>query len=193
MGERANAELPNPEQIDRAVRACTAACTSTARALREAGVPPEALAELVPEGRRLRILRRPATMRPLCEVWRLGSLLLGTDPEHPTLYAAGRATRAAERGRPNYQDLAREGRRDLAAAALNGGYAVGTPVNFDATPLPLEAQALLALGPDSPIGVSSTEIRVRWRPSADLTGAPTLERYLEERAGLLIDPPFSPS
>ncbi len=209
VGERSNAEW-----VERAARSCAA----SASALHNAGVQPEALAEFVPEGRRLRVLRRPATMRPLGRVWRLGALLLGTyetnahetsaheiDAEeinaasaHPMLFAAGRATRAAERGRPNFQDVSREGRRELAAAALRGGYPVGTPVNFDATPLPLEAEALLALGSDSPIGVHGdetsvhdTEIRVRWRPGSSWDDAPTLERYLEERVGLLVDPPFT--
>lgn len=153
------------------------------RRLREAGAAPEALAELVPEGRRLIVLRRPAHMRPLGEVWRLGVLLLGTDGR---LYASGRATRAAERGRVGYQSTSREERRELAAAALRGGYPEGAPVNFDAVPLPLGG----ALGPGAPIGFSGGEIRVRWRAGASLDGAQTLAQYLEERVGLLVDPPL---
>lgn len=172
---------------DRAARACAA----TVRALREAGVAPEALAEYVPEGRRLLVLRKGATMRPVGEVWRLGSLLLDTEGR---LYALGRATRAAERGRTGYQSVSREERRDLAAAALRGGYPEGTPVNFDAVPLPIGDDAagagLDALPADSPIGVQDGAVRVRWRAGAPLDGAPPLERYLEERAELLIRPPL---
>lgn len=156
-------------------------------ALREAGIAPEALAELVPEGRRLLLLRRAAAMRPLGEVWRLGSLLLGTDGR---LYAAGRATRSAERGRVGYQSLSREERRELAAAALRGGYPAGAAVNFDAVPLPLDAAGVSALGPDAPFGLAGGELRVRWRAGAPLDGAPTLEQYLAERVGLLVDPPL---
>ena len=73
----------------------------------------EGLAEYVPAGHRLLVLPRAATMRPLGESWRLGSLLLDGEG---SLYAAGRATRAAERGRPGYQSTSREQRREIAAA-----------------------------------------------------------------------------
>lgn len=168
---------------DRAARACAA----TVSALRFAGIVPEALAEFVPEGRRLFVLPRAATMRPIGEVWRLGTLLLGTEGG---LWAAGKATRAAERGRVGYQSVSREDRRDLAAAALQGGYPIGTPVNFDARPLPLDIVALRSLCADSPIGLAGDEVRVRWRAGASLDEAPTLESYLRERASLLIDPPL---
>lgn len=197
---------------DRAVRICR----DTAHALSAAGVTPEALAEYVPDARRLLVFRRPATMQPVGEVWRLGVLLLDTDGG---LYALGRATRAAERGRVGYQSLSREERRDLAAAALRGGYAAGTPVNFDATPLPLTVAALHALREDTsgsasgsasapstpsappvampagelPIGVYDGEVRVRWRAGAPLEGAATLAQYVRERADLLIHPPLGAS
>lgn len=173
---------------------------------------PEGLAEFVPAGTRFKVLPRPATMRPIGEVWRLGLLLLGTEfgvgpeaaagkaPQHgnaagaeqlPTtrLWGVGRATRAAERGRPGYQSASREERREIAAAALRGGYAIGTPVNFEARPLPLDAEGLLALGPTDttcPIGFSGDEVRVRWRPGAPLEGAQTLADYLTERVDLII-------
>lgn len=169
---------------DRANRACAA----TVEALQRAGVAPEALAEFVPEGRRFLVLPKVATMKPLGEAWRLGSLLLDTSG---VLWAAGRATRAVERGRPGYQSESREERRDVAAAALRGGYPVGTPVNFDAQPLPLDEDTLRALPSDDPIGWADGEIRVRWRAGAPLDGAPTLESYLQERAELLIHPPLS--
>lgn len=163
------------------------ACQETVAALRTSGVQPEALAEFVPAGRRLLVLPRPATMRPLGEVWRLGVLLLGTDER---LWAVGRATRAAERGRVGYQSESREERRDLAAAALRGRFAKGAPVNFDAAPLPLDEVSLLSLGPDAPIGYAGGEVRVRWRAGAPLEGATTLQHYLRERAELLIKPPL---
>lgn len=169
---------------DRATRACTA----TVEALQRAGVAPEALAEFVPEGRRFLVLPKPATMRPLGEAWRLGSLLLATTGE---LWAAGRTTRAAERGRPGYQSESREERRDLAAAALRGGYLEGTPVNFDARQLTLDEPAARELSAEEPIGWADGEIRVRWRAGAPLEGAPALESYLRERAELLINPPLA--
>ena len=129
-------------------------------------------------------------MRPLGEVWRLGSLLLATTGE---LWAAGRATRAAERGRPGYQSESREERRDVAAAALRGGYPEGTPVNFEASRLPLDEVAVRELSVEEPIGWADGEVRVRWRAGAPLAGAPALESYLRERAALLISPPLASS
>ncbi len=167
---------------DRAARACTDAVA----ALQRAGVKPEALAEYVPETRRLLVFPKPATMRPIGDVWRLGSLLLDTDGG---LWAAGRATLAAERGRAGYQSLSREERRDIAAAALRGGYPAGSPVNFDAHRLSFDEHGLSELGPDAPIGLVDGEARVRWRVGAALDGAPTLEQYLRDRVTLLIDPP----
>ena len=173
------------EISDAAARAAQA-CAATAAALRSAGVAPEALAEYVPP-RRVLLWTRPATMRPLGEVWRLGALLLGDDAR---LYAAGRATRAAERGRPGYQSVSREERREIAAAALRGGFTAGAPVDFDAVPITLDAASLAAAPPDSLVGFADGEVRVRWRAGAPLAGAPTLASFLAERAGLLTDPPL---
>lgn len=168
---------------DRATRACIDAVA----ALRRAEVAPEALAEHVPEARRLLVFPKPATMRPIGEVWRLGSLLLDTEGG---LWAVGRLTRAAERGRAGYQSLSREERRDVAAAALRGGYAAGRPVNFDARRLSFDETTLSTLGPESPIGLADGEVRVRWRAGATLEGAPSLEQYLRDRVALLTDPPL---
>jgi len=160
-----------------------AACEAAARDLQTAAIAPEALAEYVPP-RRVLLFPRPAKMVPIGEVWRLGTLLLGTDA---TLYALGRATRAAERGRPGYQSLSREERREIAAAALRGGYPVGTPVNYDARELDLSPAGLAELRGDAtaPIGVEDSAARVRWRAGASLQGAPELHDYLRERIALL--------
>ena len=172
--------------FDAAAERARRACRETAASLREAGVAAEALAEYVPPRRGL-LRTRPARMQPLGEVWRLGPLLLDGEGG---LAALGRATRAAERGRPGYQSVSREERREIAAAALRGGFPAGTPVNFDADPIPLDPAGLAALGPESPVGVADGEVRVRWRPGAPLAGAATLAAFLRERAELLIDPPL---
>lgn len=156
--------------------------------LREAGVAPEALATYVPEHRKLLIPRR-ARMLPLGNVWRLGTLLVGADPDVAALYVAGRATRSAVRPYPGNQSVSREERRDLAAAALLGGYPEGTAVNFDALPVPLDDAALGALDPALPLGLVGGELRVRWRAGAPLDGAQTLRAYLAERVELLVHPP----
>lgn len=169
------------------VAAAQAACSTAITSLRGSGIATEHLAEYVAP-RRSFLRTRPATMRPLGEVWRIGPLLLDASA---ALYAVGKLTRAAERGRPNYQSVSREERRDLAAAALRGGYPVGTPVNFDATPLPLNTAALATLSGASPIGLVDGEVRVRWHAGAPLEGSPTLAVFLTERVQLLVDSPHS--
>lgn len=170
------------------------ALAGAAAELRAAAVPTEALAELVPARRRM-LIRFAPTMRPLGEVWRVGSLLISADRNE--WFTGGTATRAAERGRPGYQSVSREERREIAAAALRGGYAEGSSVSFDAVPLPLDGDGLRALGSDAPVGVLSVEggpgaapteeVRVRWRAGADLSTAPTLEAFLEERVRLIAE------
>lgn len=187
-------------------RAATA-CRHAAERLATGDVATEALAEYVPPRKRL-LGTKKATMRPLGEVWRLGTILLATDG---ALFALGGLTRAEERGRPGYQSLSREARREIAAAALRGGYAAGTPVNFDATPIlhsvtssgtepeplddarsapPQSSSPDASANAELPVGLHDGELRVRWRAGAPLTGAPTLASYLEERVGLLLHPPL---
>jgi hypothetical protein len=125
-------------------------------------------------------------MNPVGAVWRLGTLLLSADGD---LWAAGKVTRSAERGRVGYQSVSREERKDLAAAAFRGGYPIGAPVNFDATPLLRDGAFDPGASDGSPIGLEAGEVRVRWRVGAPLVGAPTLASYLAQRAELLINPP----
>lgn len=166
---------------------------SAASALRAADVQPEGLAEYIAE-RRVMLVRRPATMRPIGEVWRLGTLLLGAADGEPALFAAGHTTRAAVRLHPGNQSISREERRDIAAAALRGGYPEGAAVNFDAIPIALAAlDDAAGVDPSLPLGVAEgpggPAVRVRWRAGAPLENAQTLAAYLQERVGLLIDPP----
>ncbi|MFF8817169.1 MULTISPECIES: hypothetical protein [Leucobacter] len=157
--------------------------------LRDSGVAPEALAVFVPERRKLLIRRKP-TMLPLGHVWRLGTLMIGADEgAPPALYVVGKATRSAPRLHPGNQSISREERRDVAAAALNGGYAEGTPVNYDAVQINLAETALTALAPELPLGLVDGQLRVRWRAGAPLDGAQTFEAYLRERSDLLANPP----
>jgi len=178
------------------------ACRVTAQRLADAGIAPEPLAELIPERRVLRFFRKPARMEQRDSVWRLGVFLLSsaeTESGH-RLYATGRITRAAERARPGYQSRSLEDRRDRAAAAFRGGFVPGEVVHYDADPIPLDDELRTRLDAQSPLGISLAdpsaapgrppELRVRWRPGASLDDAPTLERYLDERASLLVDPPL---
>ncbi|MFD1201543.1 hypothetical protein ACFSWE_15150 [Leucobacter albus] len=171
------------------VDSVVAAVREAGAALRGGGVPTEVLAAYVAPRRKL-LIPRAATMRPLGEVWRVGTLLIGADPEaSPALLIAGKTTRAAVRPHPGNQSVSREQRRDLAAAALHGGYTEGTTVNFDAQLVALDEPALLALPAELPLGVVAGELRVRWRAGAPLEGAQTLASYLAERVELLVHPP----
>lgn len=173
------------ETRSRVVAHARAVLAETVRTLRDAGLPREGLAEFVPARRVLLIFTKPATMRVLGEVWRLGRLLVTPEGE---VFVAGRATRAAERGRPGYQSLSREERLDIAAAALHGGFGAGTPVNFDAAPVDLEAVIRGDIAVDHPLAFDGEHLRVRWSADAPLRSAPTFEGYLAERAALLIEP-----
>lgn len=206
-------DAPAEDPLNALALAAARTCERAAATLRDCGAATEGLAAY--EEPRRRLLRtRPARLRPLGRVWRLGALLLDGGG---SLYAAGRATRAAERGRPGYQSQSREERREIAAAALRGGYEIGDPVNFDAVlllgpaapgsggapggdPAPGDdlatasaaatAAAMLRRIPaDAPIGVADGEVRVRWRPGAPLEGAATLSQYLDERINLLVNRP----
>ena len=184
--------------LDGALDRAILACSDAAKRLLAARVAPEAVAEFVPP-RRAFLRTKPATMRPAGLVWRIGSLLLAVPGEGAqsapsvTLFAAGPATRSAERGRPGYQSNSREERREIAAAALRGGYPVGTPVNYDATPIPMTPEGITSLDPAGPVGLAAGELRVRWRPGAPLEGAPTLAAFLSDRVDLLVDPPLGAS
>lgn len=194
------------EETGAAWQRARTACVKSALKLQAAGARPDALAEYVPE-HGVFLWRRKATMRTLGEAWRLGTLLLGVDG---ALYAHGHSTRAAERGRPSFQSESREERREIAAAALRGGFKLGTPVNYDALLLlavtgdtrdavfdpdpaaaDLRATETKAVPRELPVGLAADEVRVRWRAGAPLAGAPTLAAFLEERVELLINPPFA--
>lgn len=188
--------MSEPELLERILEIAAPFVTE----LENSGIPPENLAVYVPAHRKF-LWPRAARMRHVAQVWRLGTLLLSTEGH---LYSAGRITRAAERGRPNYQSVSREERRDLAAAALKGGYPAGAAVNFDAALLasPTAAPRPHTHGisprtdhekPDpfatsSPLALAGDEIRVLWSPGAPLESAPTLTHYLAERVSLLTDP-----
>ncbi|QIK62954.1 hypothetical protein G7068_06900 [Leucobacter viscericola] len=168
---------------DEAIGRATQACAEAANNLTQAGIRPETLATYIPP-RKAFLRTKPAKFEPLGEVWRLGTLLLTSSGD---LYAAGSATRSAERGRPGYQSNSREERREIAAAALKAGYPIGTPVNYDAIPLPLNQETLTHTAEDLPLALSEGEVRVRWRAGAPIQGAQTLQSYLAERVTLLVE------
>lgn len=154
--------------------------------LTDAGARDEALADFVP-ARRVLLITRPAKMVSRGRVWRLGVVLLTPDGE---LLHTGQVTRAVEPKRSNYQAVSAEIRREYRAAAHASGFASGETVNFDTEPVDLSVEALQA-GVENPLAVllwRDNDILVRWS-AVDRSAALPFEKYLRERAELLISPP----
>ena len=160
--------------------------------LRAAGVEPEAIGVYEPPRRRLLVGRRPARIVPAGRGWRLGVLLLD---EAGRLLVAGETLRA--RTPPPILGYASESARErdaLRHCAIRGGFAEGETVHWGARPLDFAA---LDGGGDagpggaapSPVALRDGRLVVRWAPGAPLASATPIERYLDERVRLLIDPP----
>ena len=154
------------------------AVTLAVRRLEEAGAADEALATFTRRKRVLGIERSPV-MLPVGRVWPLGVLLLGHDG---SLHATGKITRAVPAGYPGYQSPGLEVRRGYRAAAHAGKFVEGDTVNFDTVEIdPLDPG-------DGPLFVDGGEARVRWNPTHPAQSRP-LDAYLDDRVGLLIEPP----
>lgn len=157
---------------------------AAARRLRAADVPDEALGEYV-QPKAVLGIRRDPTMRPLGRVWRVGALLIGSSPETAgRVWATGSITRVTEPGRSQYQSVSAEVRRAYRAAAAKGHFAAGDTVNHGAVAIPVDdtlvgAEGVLVVIDDVP--------SVRWSPTAG--AAVPLADYLDDRVGLLVDPP----
>lgn len=143
----------------------------------------EALAEFVP-ARRVMLITREPTMVPVARVWRLGVLLLGTSDG---LWATGSITRSLEPGRPAYQSESAERRRAYRAAAFRGRFPRGETVNFDARPIELDEAALA--GSTGPLVLDAGRALVLWNATLGRESALPLDEYLDDRVGLLVDPP----
>lgn len=150
----------------------------TARA-RLAGAPREGLGELV-EPRRLLGMGRAPRIVPRGTAWHLGVLLVGDD----AVYSTGDVLRARAEARRGFAAESQRRRAELAAAARRGGFAEGATVHVGWRMLDLDAVGRgEASGPLAMVdGIPS----VRWSSAG---GYVALERYLDERVGLLLDPP----
>lgn len=155
-----------------------------ARRLRAAAVPDEALGEYV-EPKAVLGIRRDPTIRSLGRVWRVGALLLGSGGETGgRVWATGRITRVTEAGRSQFVSVSAEVRRAYRAAAAKGHFEPGDTVNHGATPIPLDGSLV---GSDGVLFVEDGVPLVRWSRAAG--AAVGLATYLEDRVGLLVDPP----
>jgi hypothetical protein len=157
--------------------------TATRDRLSAAHARDEALAEFIPEHRG-RLFRKKAAMQPLGRVWRLGVLLLDSNAD---LYETGHTTRALEPGRPAYQSLSAEQRREYRGAAFRAKFAAGETVNFDARPIDISVPELKDAS--GALFVRDNRFLVRWSPTGTDDAAVELEAYLNDRATLLLEPP----
>jgi hypothetical protein len=175
--------MPPAGDNERIVAEVRALLDRAVERLSASGARTEALAQYVAEHRVL-LVPRPAVLRSLGRVWRLGVFLLGADG---TLYETGQTTRALEPGRPGYQSQSAEQRRAYRAAASRGRFPYGETVNFAAVPVVLNVDELrtspgrLFLDGDQP--------RVRWNATAGDADAVDLASYLDDRVELLAEPP----
>jgi hypothetical protein len=152
------------------------------RRLEEAGIADEALAVFTTPKRVLFVQRAPV-MLPVGRVWPLGVLLLGRDG---SLHATGKITRAVPAGYPGYQSPGVEVRRGYRAAAHAGRFVEGDTVNFDTTEIVLEPGVVDVTS--TPLFIEGGQARVRWNPTHP-SQSRSLDVYLGDRVGLLIDPP----
>ncbi|SJM56605.1 hypothetical protein [Gulosibacter sp. 10] len=145
------------------------------------GIGAEAVGEYRPPQRRL-LRTRPARIVEVTRGWRLGVLLVDVDDR---LRASGATLRAHEPppvlGYPS--ESARE-RDALRHAAIRGGFAEGEPVHYDTFVIGEERLRTCS----GPIVLRDGEAAVRWHRDAPVERAVPLERYLRERAALLLDP-----
>ena len=146
---------------------------------RLAGVSREGLGELLPPRRLLGILRAPRIVRR-GSAWHLGTLLLTDDD----LLVTGDILRARAEVRRGFTAEPQRERAQLAAAARRGGFAEGETVHIGWQRLDLDAIGRGAAS--GPVRVVDGEPRVRWSAAG---GYVPLAGYLDERVGLLVDPP----
>lgn len=150
--------------------------------LRDSGARDEALATFVP-AHRGRLFMKKAAMIPRGRVWRLGVILLDADAQP---YETGSTTRALEPGRPAFQSLSAEQRREYRGAAFRAKFPAGETVNFNAAPITLVVSELR--GSTGALFVRDSTPLVRWSRTAQDDSAVELAAYLKDRVGLLLDP-----
>lgn len=146
---------------------------------RLAGAPREGLGELI-EPRRILGVARAARIVPRGTAWHLGVLLLTDD----ALLATGEIVRARTEAVRGYTAESQRRRADLAAAARRGGFDEGATVHIGWRML--DPAALERGEASGPLALVGGIVSVRWSAAGRFM---PLERYLDERIGLLLSPP----
>ncbi|WP_194397385.1 glutaminase [Microbacterium atlanticum] len=146
---------------------------------RLATAPREALGELVVP-RRILGVARAARIEPRGSAWHLGVLLLTDD----AVLATGEVIRARAEVRRGYTAESQRRRAELAAAARRGGFGEGETVHIGWRML--RPDALDGGEASAPLALADGVPSVRWSAAGGLV---PLAAYLDERIGLLLDPP----
>jgi len=171
-----------------------AVAVAEARAqLLAAGAGTEVLARWARRKRMLGMLGSEQRLTPVGTAWRLGVLLLPSDPGGVAgwLAAGGSTTRAIDDGPRGYTAASARERGELRAAALRGGAPEGATVALGWVAVPLDG----GLGPEGveqlegpalgPVLLRGHRLLVRWAGA----GAPPapFEGYLRERLALALE------
>jgi hypothetical protein len=152
---------------------------ATVARLRAAGVHDESLAVLK-HSRGVLGLGASDSLVPAGRAWRLGVLLLGRDG---SLYATGEVTRAVQPGRAAVnRSAAGEQRRAIRAMAARGNFPRGEVINYGWEPIALDAASLNS-GVQR-VSMENGAVLVRFGDGA--LGTAPLERYLDDRVGILL-------
>ncbi|MGD8166742.1 hypothetical protein ACEXOS_005925 [Herbiconiux sp. P16] len=165
-----------------AAAALRVALDGIVQSLVESGARTEALGAFEQRRSILGIRRGPALV-PKARVWRLGVLLLDAQGG---LHEVGAVTRAVDPGRVTNQSPRAEERRDYRRAAYQGTFERGDTVNYDTTPVALDAAGLRA--GSGPLALVGGTVMVRWNKQPGAAGLTPLTPYLIERAALLTAP-----
>ncbi|WP_261167016.1 glutaminase [Microbacterium sp. Marseille-Q6965] len=139
-------------------------------------VPREALGRLEVPGRLRRGLGARPRIVPDGEAWRVGVLLIGDE----AVFEVGEVLRAKPERRRGFTAESARQRAAAAAMCVRGGFAEGTTVNVDHSPLDLAVVA--AGGSAGPLLWRDGALLVRWTAGGALM---PLDAYLRERIATL--------
>ena len=157
----------------------TAVALFEAARRRLAGRPQEHLGALH-EPRRILGIARPSRIVPAGSAWHVGVLLISAD----AVFATGDILRAHEEVRRGFTAESQRHRAELSAAAFRGGFPEGATVHVEWRML--DAAAVDRGEASGPLALLDGVPSLRWRAGA---GFVPLAGYLDDRIGLLVDPP----
>jgi hypothetical protein len=145
--------------------------------------PTEQLADIIVPKPLLGIQRR-GRLKKAGEVWHLGIFLMDADAN---LYRAGETVRSQDMPHTDHNSAYKAERREFAYAVYRAGYPAGSIVNFGVTRIDVDGELLT--NPSSPLFIRGRHTFVRWRSGAPDAEAVLFTDYLNERLGLLLNPP----